>query len=152
MNDKTPDAYLKSRVMTATPEQLQLMLYDGAIRFAEQGKAALTERRFDRSYDRLTRAQRIVTELQAALRRDRSPELCDRLGGLYAFAYRRLVEANIGHDPSLVDEALEVLRYQRETWTLLMRQSAGAKSAAARSAMPAPSRAAAHNERLSVAA
>ena len=148
-----PDAgaYLRATVMTATPEQLQLMLYDGAIRFAEQGKAALAQRRFDRSYDRLTRAQKVVSELQAGLRPDRDADLCRRLDALYDFAYRRLVEANVGHDPRHVDEALDVLRYQRETWSMLMRQAADEKAASGAASLPMPSPEAERVERLSVA-
>ena len=130
--------YLKSRVLTATPEQLQLMLFDGAIRFAEQGRAALLERDFGQSHDRIGRAQRIVTELQGGLRHDVMPEVCGRLSALYEFAYVRLVEANLQHDVERLDEAVKVLKYQRETWSLVMREVAGGGGQAADSTPPGP--------------
>ncbi|HEV7302033.1 MAG TPA: flagellar export chaperone FliS [Tepidisphaeraceae bacterium] len=125
--------YLKTRVMTATPEQLQLMLYDGAVRFAEQGRAALIAKQFEQSYNSIGRVQRILTELTCSLKRDVSPELCDRLRGLYTYAYKKLIEANTEHTVEPLDEVIELLKYQRETWAMLLeqlgKQKAGAKAA-----------------------
>ena len=110
--------------MTATPEQLQLMLFDGAIRFAEQGRAGLEAKQYDVSYDRLSRAQQIVSELSVTLREEHDADTCKRLKSLYTFIYLRLVDANVEHEVKAVDEALQVLRYQRETWLMLMKQRA----------------------------
>ena len=143
--------YLRAKVLTATPEQLQLMLYDGAIRFAEQGKAALAERRLDKSYEVLTRAQNILHELTGGLRHDVSPEVCKNLAALYDFAFRRLVHANIHHEVAAIDEALSVLRYQRETWLLLMSEVAKTRAAGAARELSLPTADAERVERLSVA-
>ena len=121
--------YLRSKILTATPEQLQLMLYDGAIRFAEQGKIAIQQRDYERSYELLTRAQRILTELQCSLRPELAPELAKNLASLYTFAYLRLVDANISQSTAKVDDALKVLRYQRETWAMVMEQQTAEKAA-----------------------
>ena len=133
--------YLKAKVLTATPEQLQLMLYDGAIRFTEQAKAALTDKQYEQSHDLLTRAQRIITELTCGLKPTVAPELCARLSGLYTFCYRKLVEANVEHDPAALEEALAILRYQRETWAMLLQHLSQQKAAKAATMidMPAPS-------------
>jgi flagellar secretion chaperone FliS len=140
MNPNAAANYLRTKVMTATPEQLQLMLYDGAIRFAEQGKAALQQKNYEASYNALSRAQKIITELQCGLRRDLAPELCGKLASLYNFVFKKLVEANIAHNVEALDEALNILRYQRETWALLLDQLGKAKAGAAatRIDMPAP--------------
>jgi len=119
------DPYLRTRVMTASPEQLQLMLFDGAIRFGEQAKTALEQRKFDESYEKLSKAQSIVGELQAGLRPERDPDTCGRLNALYTWCFMRLVEANFEQDAAKVEEALRVLRFQRETWAMLARQRAG---------------------------
>jgi flagellar protein FliS len=121
--------YLKTRVMTATPEQLQLMLYDGAVRFAEQAKAALIERQYEQSFNMIGRVQKILTELTCTLKRDVFPELCDRLSALYTYVYKRLIDANVEHDVKALDEAIELLRYQRETWSMLLRQVGQQKAA-----------------------
>jgi flagellar secretion chaperone FliS len=132
--------YLRTKVMTATPEQLQLMLFDGAIRFAEQAKLALQERKFDQSFDLLTRAQKIITELSSSLKHEVAPDLCGKLASLYNFIFRKLVEANIEHTVESLDEALVLLHYQRETWVMLLNQLGKQKAAAAAQKldMPAP--------------
>ncbi|HEY7090306.1 MAG TPA: flagellar export chaperone FliS [Tepidisphaeraceae bacterium] len=133
--------YLRTKVLTATPEQLQLMLYDGAIRFAEQARAALEQKNFDQSFDLISRTQKIIAEMVASLKHDVAPDLCGKLSALYNFVYRKLVEANVGHELRPLDEALSILRYQRETWVMLLQQLGKTKAAAAASKldMPAPS-------------
>jgi flagellar protein FliS len=139
-NPQAAQNYLRMRVMTATPEQLQMLLYDGAIRFAEQAKAALLERNYERSYNSISRVQKILTEMSCTLKHDVHPELCGKLASLYNFAYRKLIDANLNHTVESVDEALNVLRYQRETWAMLLDQLGKSKAAVAanRIAMPAP--------------
>jgi len=125
--------YLRTKVFTATPEQLQLMLYDGAIRFTEQGKQALTQKNYEASYNALSRAQKIITELQCGLRHELAPDLCGRLAALYNFVFRKLMEANIHHNIASADEALTILKYQRETWVMLLDQLGKQKAGAAAS-------------------
>jgi flagellar protein FliS len=141
MSNPAAQNYLRTKVMTATPEQLQLMLYDGAIRFAEQGRIAMSESKFEESFDLLTRAQKIILELQCGLKHDKAPEICTKLASLYNFVYRKLVEANVRHELASLDEALQILRYQRETWALLLQQLSQSKAAVAatRLTIPAPS-------------
>ena len=140
MNPNPALNYLRTRVLTATPEQLQMMLYDGAIRFAEQAKAALQAKDFEKSYNMISRVQKIITEMSCTLKHDVYPELCGKLASLYNYAYRKLIEANIDHKPEPLDDALEVLRYQRETWALLLDQLGKQKAglAAAKINVPAP--------------
>ncbi len=120
MNGQAANSYLKTKVLTATPEQLQLMLYDGAIRFCEQAKAAIQEKNWEQSYNLITRVQRILVELLCSLKHDINPDLCGKLASLYNYAYRRLIEANIEHDLSALEDAANVLRFQRETWVMLL--------------------------------
>lgn len=112
--------YFKTKVLTASPEMLTLMLWDGAIRFAEQGKDAILKKEIEGSYKALLRSQRIITELTTNLKHEVNPELCGKLASLYNFIYRRLVDANLTKNPQLVDDALEIMRHQRETWVMLM--------------------------------
>lgn len=141
MSNQFAQNYLRTKVLTATPEQLQLMLYDGAIAFSEQAKIALKEKKFDQSYDLLSRTQKIIAELTASLKHEVAPELCGKLSSLYNFVYRKLIEANVEHTLEPLDEALNILRYQRETWAMLLEQLGKTKAAAAASRleMPAPS-------------
>ncbi len=82
--------YLRTRVMTATPEQLQMMLFDGAIRFCEQAKASLERRDYEGSYNNISRAQKIVMELTGSLKHDVAPDLCGKLAAIYNYTYRKL--------------------------------------------------------------
>lgn len=140
MNPNGANEYLKAKVLTATPEQLQLMLFDGAVKFAEKAKLALGEKNYEQSYHNLSKAEKILLELNCSLRPKVSPDLCKNLAGIYTFCYRKLVEANTTRSVEAIDEALSVLKYQRETWVMLMQQLSKAKAgaAAASIAMPAP--------------
>jgi flagellar protein FliS len=129
--------YLKSAVMTATPEQLQLMLLDGAIRFSARAREALEKKDIEGTFNALERAQRIVLELINGMNRDANPELVDQMAGLYNFIYRRLVEANMKRDPQAIADALRILEHQRETWRLLIdKVSRAAQPAIAAHAAP----------------
>ena len=141
MNQQAANHYLRTKVLTATPEQLQLMLYDGAIRFAEQAKVALEKKNYEQSYNALSRAQKIIAELCSSLKHDVAPELCGKLAALYNFIYRKLVEANIEHKIASLEEALGILKYQRETWVLLLDRLGKTKAGAVATKldMPAPS-------------
>ena len=139
-NPHAAQTYLRTKVMTATPEQLQMMLYDGAIRFGDQARAALLARNFERSYSMISRVQKIITEMSASLKHDVYPELCGKLSSLYNYVYRKLIDANVHHDVAALDEAMELMRYQRETWGMLLDQLGKSKAAVAatRINMPAP--------------
>jgi flagellar protein FliS len=140
MNPQGAQNYLRTKVFTATPEQLQLMLYDGALRFGEQGRLALEQKNYEQSYNMISRVQKIITEMHASLKPTVAPELCQKMSALYNYIYRKLVEANLDHTIAALDEAMGILRYQRETWMMLMEQLGKTKAAAAATTldMPAP--------------
>ncbi len=126
--DNASNEYLRNSVMTASPEQLQLMLYDGAIRFARQGIDGITSKNWEQSFNGFSRAQKIVLELLAALKPDVAPDLCTNMAGLYNFVYRKLVDASARRDAALGQEAVKLLEYQRETWVLLMDKLQGERA------------------------
>jgi flagellar protein FliS len=140
-NPNAAQNYLRAKVLTATPEQLQLMLFDGALRFGEQGRVALMAKKFDDSFEAISRMQKIVMELRVSLKRDVSPDLCDKLAGIYTYVYKKLIEANIEHKVESLDEALKLMRFQRETWSMLLEKLAKEKAARAAVSidMPEPS-------------
>jgi flagellar protein FliS len=138
MNPQAAQKYLKTKVMTATPEQLQMMLFDGAVSSCEQARVALEKKDYERSFQSLSKAQAIVNQLICGLKTEVSPDLCKKLKGLYIFAYRRLVDANLHHRIESLDEALNVLKYQRQTWAMLMEQLGKHRAAAAASTIDIP--------------
>ena len=112
--------YLRNAVMTATPEQLQLMLYDGCIRLALQARDAIKRKDYEASYEKLTRAQHIILEMQNGLNYEVNRELCERVASIYNFLYRKLIDACVNRDVQAIDDTLRVLRIERETWQILV--------------------------------
>ncbi|MDX1566034.1 MAG: flagellar export chaperone FliS [Phycisphaeraceae bacterium] len=112
--------YLKNQVATASPEQLRLLLYDGALKFCRQARHTLVRKDFEGMYHALLRAQKIVLELINSLNHQVAPDLCDRMTGLYSFIYRRLVDASLERDVEAVDECVNLIEYERQTWIMLM--------------------------------
>jgi len=139
MNPNVAQNYLRTRVLTATPEQLQMMLYDGALRFGEQARLALEKKNFEDSYNNISRVQKILTELWCTLKHDVLPDLCGKLAALYTYAYKKLIEANIEHKLEPLNEAMDVLRFQRDTWAMLLDQLGKKKAAAAATKIDMPS-------------
>jgi flagellar protein FliS len=141
MTGTAANQYLRTKVLTATPEQLQMMLFDGAVRFCEQARGAIAEKNFEQSYNLISRVQKILLELSGSLKHDIAPDLCGKLAALYNYAYRRLIEANVRHDLAALDEAIAILKYQRETWGMLLDQLGKQKAGAVAKGLdlPAPS-------------
>ncbi|UCF32559.1 MAG: flagellar export chaperone FliS [Phycisphaerales bacterium] len=127
MTSNEVNPYLRDAVMTATPEQLQLMLYDGAIRFSGQAKDAIISEDYETSYEKLTRAQHIILEMRNGLNYDVNQELCERMASLYLFLYNKLVDACTNRDVQAIDDALRVLRIERETWQMVCDKVAEAR-------------------------
>jgi flagellar protein FliS len=117
-------SYLRTRVMSASPAELRLMLLDGAIKFAGRGRGGLERRDVEAAYDGISRTQQILVELINALQPDQAPDLCQRLQGLYTFMYTRLIEASRERSAAIVDEIIQLLTYERETWDMAMQKLA----------------------------
>lgn len=120
MSQNGSDAYLRTKVMTAKPAELRLMLLDGALRFTEQARQGYASKDFELAYNGTRRAQAILLELVTSLRHDIAPELCKNVAAVYTFLYTSLVKASMTKDISAVDDVLRILRYERETWMLCM--------------------------------
>lgn len=116
--------YKKTQVATASQGDLLLMLFDGAIRFANQGRQCIVEQDMEQANVKLLRAQDILTELMISLDLDQG-EIAENLYQLYNFIYELLVEANIKKDVDLIDQAVRFLTELRETWRQVVAQVDG---------------------------
>ena len=132
------NAYLRTKVMTASPEELRLMLIEGAIRFTRVGREGLVNKDYERVYEGFTRAKDILMELINALRPEIDPELCKRLSALYTYMYRRLMEASLEKCPAFADEVIDLLEYERETWVMLMDKVAKERASAGQPSRQTP--------------
>jgi len=130
MDTKTSpiNQYQKTKILTASPEQLQLMLYDGVIRFYEQARETIQAQKIEESYLLLSKAEKIVLELCHSMREELAPDTCAKMKALYMFCYERLVNANLKKEIPPLEEALDILRHMRQTWLLLMEKLAEEKS------------------------
>ncbi len=125
------DEYLETKVTTATPHQLHLMVIDGAIRYALAAESALTRRKLDEANAALAQARPFVGEMLAGLDATQLPEVVDNLKALFLFIHRNLVKAGLQRDPQLVADSIAILRLYRETWLALaerLKQEAGRRS------------------------
>lgn len=116
--------YLRTKVLSASPEELRLMLIEGAIRFARTGREGLVEKNFEKSFENISQCKAIVMELINALKPEHDKDLCDKLSALYTYMYRLLTDANIQHELEPIDEAIQLLEYDKQTWKLLMEKVA----------------------------
>lgn len=124
MNSPAANPYLRTHVLTASSEQLRMLLYEGALKFCHQGKAGIENQDFEKTYENLSRAQSILLELTTSLNHDEDPELCDRLSSLYIYMYRRLIDASMTQDVPAVEEVIKLLNYERETWQMVLDRAA----------------------------
>src|SRR3954452_2584190 len=92
-------AYRDSSVLTAPPERLVVMLYDGAHRFLFQAAHAMRAGGLSMTNNRMQRAEAIIAELRGTLNSDDGGEIAGRLGSIYAFCQRHLLEARLKRDP-----------------------------------------------------
>lgn len=109
-------AYRQQSVLTATPGQLVVMLYDGCLRFLHQAVYGLREGQVREAGARLSRAGAILDELLATLDLEQGGEVASRLQGIYVFCSRELLEARRDHDPARVEAVSRLLGELREAW------------------------------------
>lgn len=107
--------YTTHTAQTATPGQLVVMLYDGFLRFAGQGKAAMERGDLGEAGQRLTRAQDIVTELRVSLDMTQG-EISRNLASLYDYVGERLTGARLSREPEQISEAMRCMGELRTAW------------------------------------
>lgn len=108
-------AYNQSAILTAPPERLVVMLYDGAIRFLNQAAVAMRSGNTRIAWQRIMRADAILNELDLTLDMSHG-ELPKQLRSIYLFCRRQLIEANRDSDPGRIDAVGRMLGELRESW------------------------------------
>jgi flagellar protein FliS len=108
-------AYTESSVMTAPPERLVLMLYDGAIRFLRQSTAALEQGDRTLGRERMRRAEAIIDELNVTLDMSHG-EIPEKLRAIYLFCKRHLIESFLNDQTAGIETVVSLLSELRESW------------------------------------
>jgi flagellar protein FliS len=110
-----PRAYQEQAILTATPGQLVVLLYDGIVRFLRQADAAMGEQAIAHSHDRLNRAEAIIDELQATLDMSQG-SISENLEGIYVFWKRCIWEIRIERDREKLERVIAMVGSLREAW------------------------------------
>ena len=122
-----PYAKIKENaVNTATPEELTLMLYNGAVKFANQAIIAIEKKDYYSANKAIQKTKDIIREFQLTLNMDY--DISHELYAAYDYMHRRLTEASMKKDIEIMNEILEYLRLFRDTWKEAMKLARASKS------------------------
>lgn len=108
------EQYKQQSILTASPGDLTLMLYNGCIKFINLAKLHIENKDIKGAHNAIMRAQDIIQEFMQTL--DMSYDISERIMLIYDYLYRRLVDANIAKDPEILDEVLKFVVELRDTW------------------------------------
>ncbi len=108
--------YRAVKIQTASPAQIMLMLYDGAIRFTLIGKKKIEEGDYSGKGTYIGKVQAIISELMSSLDFSIAPELCTQLEQLYIYMMEQLTEANLQVKTEPLDVVVKLLTTLREGW------------------------------------
>ena len=116
---RSAEVYRQQQVMTATPEALTLMLYNGAIKFINESIEATKKKEYEKANTSCIKAQNIISEFRLTLKMEY--EISKNLLALYNYAYDRLVEDNMNEDITNLEEAKGILSELRYAWAQAMK-------------------------------
>lgn len=128
------DAYLATKVLTASPQELRLMLLDGAIKFCIQGRDGLANKNYEACFNGFNRCRAIIVELLSGMKPEPNPDLYEKLSSLYLYMISRLMQASHEKNVEKADEVIKLLTYERETWVIAMEKAAGERRGTAQPA------------------
>ena len=120
-NSAAAEAYKRQQVLTATPERLTLMLYNGCLKFMKEGIEAIEKKDYEAANTNLQKAERIITEFRVTLNMDY--EISHQLMPLYNYAYDCLVEGNMKSSVDKVNEAKDIISGLRDAWAQAMKKA-----------------------------
>ncbi|MCM1541738.1 MAG: flagellar export chaperone FliS [Blautia sp.] len=117
-----PNAYAQynnSKILTASPAELTLMLYEGAIKFCNIAVTAIEEKDIQKAHVNIVKTQKIIDYLRQTL--DMKYPVAKDFDNIYVYLESRLVQANLKKDKEILEECLGHLRSVRDTWKEVMR-------------------------------
>jgi flagellar protein FliS len=111
--------YKNNAILTASPEELTLMLYDGAVKFCNQAMKSVEDKNIHEAHRLIIRVEDIIEEFQASLNKDY--EVAQSFDVMYEYIHRRLVEANVTKDVEILKEVCGLIKELRDTWKEAMK-------------------------------
>lgn len=111
--------YNNSKIMTASPAELSLMLYEGAIKFCNIAIMGIEQNDIEKTHKNIVKTENIIEEFRATL--NHQYPVAEDFENIYKYIYDRLVEANIKKDKEILEEVLGHLRMLRDTWKEVMK-------------------------------
>ena len=119
-------AYANNKIMTASPADLTLMLYEGAIKFCNLALDGIAEKDIPKAHKNIMKVERIIEEFQITL--DHKYPVAEDFDNVYSYLMMRLREANVKKDSEILEEVLGHLRTMRDTWKEVMRLAKAEKN------------------------
>lgn len=114
------EQYQKNKILTASPAEVTLMLYEGAIKFCNIAIMAIDQHDVEKAHVNIRKTQRIIEEFRNTL--DHKYPIAEEFEKIYVYVLRRLFEANIKKDKAILEEVNTHLRSLRDTWKEVMKQ------------------------------
>ena len=114
-------AYANNKIMTASPAELTLMLYEGAIKFANLAIEAIDANDIQKAHNNIMKVQRIIEEFQSTL--DHKYPVAKDFDRVYSYIMKRLIQANMKKDTEILEEVLRHLREMRDAWKEIMQKT-----------------------------
>ena len=115
--------YNNNKVMMASPAELTLMLYEGAIKFCNIAIMGIEQNDIEKTHNNIKKAQKIITYLRETL--DMKYPVAQEFENIYVYLDKRLVMANVKKDKEILEEVCKHLRSVRDTWKEVMRLNQG---------------------------
>ena len=114
-------AYANNKVMTASPAELTLMLYDGAIKFCNIAIRAIEEGDVEKAHNNIVKVENIIDEFRATL--NHKYVVAEDFENVYVYLRERLSLANMKKDKEILEEVLKHLRTMRDKWKEVMKET-----------------------------
>lgn len=125
MVNNAAEAYKRQQILTATPETLTLMLYNGCLKFMTEGMEHIEKKDYEQANTAIQKAEKIISEFRITLNMDY--EISHQLMPLYNYTYDRLVEGNIKSDKAMIQEAFNIIKELRDAWAQAMKKARSEK-------------------------
>lgn len=116
-------SYRQNQILSSTPAQTVLMLYEGAIRFLREAiRELVEERNIGEKAKRIEKAVNIIDYLKSCLDKDNGGEVADNFYRIYEYMLIALTEANLNNDKNKIEEVVKLLLPLAEAWAEICRK------------------------------